>query len=94
MLSYVDAVFNLSDLGGKLRGNLGIWARFLMSGQFGVSFLGRKKAKEDHGRQNESKSMNVINTVRAAEIIRIAMNLDGRMIDKEQEPNEEEIHAV
>ena len=94
MLSYVDAVFNLSDMGTKLRGNLGIWTRFLVSGQFGVIFLGGKRAKEEYERQNEANPMKIINTVRTEEIIRIAMNLDGRITDQEQEPKGEEIRAV
>ena len=57
MLSYIDAVLNLSDLGTKLRGNLPIWIRFVTTVLFSISFLGRTKAKEaaDQIQEQESK---------------------------------------
>ena len=56
ILSYVDAVFNLADLGTKLKGNLKIWLRFIRSGEFQVSFLGRTKSKKIFDQQEQSSA--------------------------------------
>ena len=42
ILSFCDAIFNLSDVGTKLGANSGNWRRFLISNIPHVSFLGRK----------------------------------------------------
>ena len=42
ILSFCDAVFNLADLGTKLGASAVNWRKFLQSGVFFVSFIGRK----------------------------------------------------
>ena len=44
-LSFLDECFNLADIATKLYGNRGIYHRFVSTGQFKISFLGRKRVK-------------------------------------------------
>ena len=46
LLSYVDALVNLADLGTKVKTSLARWRNFAAPGLSHVSFLGRVKAKE------------------------------------------------
>ena len=41
-LSFLDAVFNLADVATKRYGNAGIYRKFVETGKFTISFLGRK----------------------------------------------------
>ena len=45
-VSYVDAIFNLPDVGTKLRTSREIWKKFVSSGEFNISFLGGRLAKQ------------------------------------------------
>ena len=45
-VSYIDAIFNLADIGAKLRASREIWRKMASSGEFNISFLGRRKAKQ------------------------------------------------
>ena len=44
ILSFCDAIFNMADLGTKLSASSANWRKFLQTGIFRVSFLGRKAA--------------------------------------------------
>ena len=44
--SYIDAIFNLADVGTKLRTSKEIWKKFISSGEFIISFLGRRLANQ------------------------------------------------
>ena len=44
-LSYLDSIFNLADLGAKLRAIRLIWRSLISTGVFRISFLGRKLSK-------------------------------------------------
>ena len=45
-VSYIDAIFNLADIGTKLKAPKEIWQKFMQSGEFNISFLGRKLSRE------------------------------------------------
>ena len=45
-LSFAGACRNMSDLGTKNNGNIGISKHFLATGKFAISFLGRKSAED------------------------------------------------
>ena len=45
LLSYVDALVNLADVGAKIKNSLARWRNVATTGSLRVSFLGRAKAK-------------------------------------------------
>ena len=45
--SYIDATVNLGDVGTKHAGSLGILGHFLKTGRFTLSFVGRKKRRQE-----------------------------------------------
>ena len=61
ILSFCDSIFNLSDLGTKLGAIEVNWGRFLSSGVFRVSFIGRKAsiALQRQG-EKEEKDIRII----------------------------------
>ena len=46
LLSYVESLVNLADVGTKVKTSLARWGNFVASGSCHVSLLGRLKAKE------------------------------------------------
>ncbi len=45
-LSYIDAEYNLADLGTKAYSNHYRWSQILKNGMFEIGFIGRKEVKE------------------------------------------------
>lgn len=48
LLSYVDALVNLADVGAKVETGVARWRNFVAGGMFNVGFLGRIKARESN----------------------------------------------
>ena len=63
ILSFCDAVFNLSDAGTKLGADAVNWRRFISTGVFHVSFIGRKASIALH-RNEETKTDASANKIR------------------------------
>ena len=54
-VSYIDAIFNLSDVGAQLRASRDIWKKFIASSEFNISFPGKSLAREGRAEIGSSR---------------------------------------